>query len=115
MNIHDNLEKQEIRDFLSTSILDINNKIVDIQKFNNFNSKGLSGVDCTIERLQSSISMQTELVNEYKRLRYTLSIIHDLGWNEFDVSDLIQREPNGYPSFIGTKNEYDLFVNKNKK
>lgn len=112
--IHQGLEKSELRDFFSISLLrnlekSINNKREKVFKDNEFVKNGL---DFQITYAKNEIKYQKkeiELLNEKKSL---LLLMENMGWSDFDVSDETKRDFDSeyWLNFVGTKKEYENFL-----
>ena len=93
-DIHKNLNKQEMRDFIG--------KIY-------FNKTG----EYYIKYLESQI---LELTENLKKARITMGIqqlCDELKWKGFDISDEIENyNKENYFSFIGTEKEYQSLIKK---
>jgi hypothetical protein len=117
--IHQGLEKSELRDFFSISLLRnleklINNEREQVFKDNEFIKNGL---DVQITYAVNEIKYQKkniEILNEKKSL---LLLMENMDWSEFDVSDETERDFDSpyWLSFIGTEEEFDFFLNLIKK
>ena len=112
--IHQRFEKSEIRDFLSKSICDYYKNLSELNNEKNNNSySNLTGFEYTIRRCEDGIEYQQKLLTITKNVNAVISLIKNLGWQEFDVSD--ETEKDSYMkmamNFIGTVEEYDKLLN----
>ena len=111
--IHNKLPNKEIRDFLSASIItSYDKKRTNKKEFPSAN--GLDGIEWAIERTKIDI-FNLQLEKEHLETLLSVSKIAKLnGWNEFDVSDFVQKTNNHCRSFFGTEDEYEKFMKENK-
>ena len=114
MKIHEGLEKKEVRDYLSTSLMQINNELRNLPKTHIVKKENEFWSDFRIRQLESEIIKNTEEITVLNHQSAILFIIQNLGWKELDVSDYINMDMEyaTYPSFIGTKEEYEYFIQK---
>lgn len=109
--IHTGLPYDILRDFLSMGMLknfedQINNK----QTSTTHN--GDDHIDRAIKDCENTIEYHTERLKLLKEQQAFNTLIKRQGWEKFDVSDETDND-TGYKmwmSFIGTKNEYDKFI-----
>lgn len=111
--IHNCLDKKEIRDFLSLSLVksfesEMQNKKEEIPYDNNPEHTFLWAIKDTeaqIKYLQRSLEI-------LKMKEAIIQVIHASGWEEFDVSDITTKDlPYRLKmNFIGTANEYHELV-----
>lgn len=90
-NKHNGLEMSEIRDFLGKGLMS-------------------SGKFYSVESLMEQINELKERLNEAKKYDCIVELIKSLGWEDFDVSDDVYYDNNTYFNFVGTKKEYDKFM-----
>lgn len=94
--IHNGLDKKEIRDFLSQWK----------------RREGLIGRASEIGFIESEIKeLQERLIHCKNHLGIT-SLIESNGWKEFDVSDDVPYDKDTYFSFLGTEEEFKKFCDK---
>lgn len=113
--MHNNLPDKEIRDYFSTSLMDIYNKELELNKTYNKNKQDIYKIGVKKEKLgyiRKEITLnELDMVfyterNKLLTNRLAISIlIQQKGWDEFDVSDDIICTGENYMSFIGTKEE----------
>ena len=117
--IHFGLEKSELRDFFSISLVrnlekEISNNREEIFKDDEFVKNGL---DYQITYAKNEIKYQKkniEILNEKKSL---LLLIENMNWSQFDVSDETKRDFDSefWLSFIGTEQEFEKRLQLLKK
>lgn len=95
-NIHDNLDFQEIRDFLAKNI----------------SKEGREGTIMDVEYIEREIKKYQEFLKHAKIYQATKSLIKNQGWEEFDISDEIPDNKDEYFPFIGTEEEYKKLMEK---
>ncbi len=107
-NIHNGLDKKEVRDFLSTSFV---NLVID--EMNNKQSpptasKSTDAFDWAIRSAESLIKYGTRQLEILRTRQGLLAVIKQNGWEEFDVSEEteLDGETKHYKPFIGNKSEY---------
>lgn len=114
--IHEGLENKEIRDFLSLSLVKLfdrecNNKkeIIPYDKENPF--------ETLIKNDEEQVKLLLKNIDINKEKLAIIKLIKNNGWEEFDISDYTQND-TGYRlwmSFIGTKEEYEKFMEQIEK
>ena len=110
--IHNGLDKKEIRDFLSESIVKVYNKEIDNRKEYDFN--GLSGLDISIKRLKIQIHNNENELNKLNTLKAVLTLSKNFNWEEWDVSDFVEKTDKRLcRNFFGTEEEYNNFMIEN--
>lgn len=111
--IHQRFDKSEIRDFLSKSICDYYKNLSEIndEKMNK-NHFNLTGFEYTIRSCENEIEYQQKLLTITKKVNAAVTLIENLGWEEFDVSDDTEKDSNMKlaMNFIGTEDEYRLLL-----
>jgi len=95
-DIHNGLDKKEIRDFLSSKLEE--SKI----------SSSVKQIEKEIMELQSQLKMA-------KIKEATIELIKLCNWKYHDVSDLVPYNEKEYFDFIGTDEEFEELENKIKK
>ena len=95
-NIHNNLPQKELRDFLS--------------KYER--KEGLLGGHSKIEDIEKEIKELQEKLKHIIIHQTILNSIRSIGWKLFDISDDIPYDKDNYFPFIGTDEEYNLFMKK---
>lgn len=95
-DIHNGLDKKEIRDFLSQWS----------------RREGFKGTSSEIEYLEKELEKIKERLIHCINHRAVLTLIESNGWKEFDLSDDIPYNKDTYFGFVGTKEEFDLFMKK---
>jgi len=111
--IHNCLDKKEIRDFLSLSLVkafedEMQNKKEVIPYDNNPEHTFLWAIKDT----EAQIKYLQRCLEILKMKEAIIQLIHASGWEEFDVSDITTKDlPYTLKmSFIGTANEYHEFI-----
>jgi hypothetical protein len=115
--IHNGLERCEIRNFLAKSLIDAtvrsnNNRPQNVP----YDEK--RGLECLILNAELQIEYWKRYVEIHKQIQAIEQLIYLSNWQEFDVSDETGKDnPGGWMSFIGTKEEYNnlLIQIKNEK
>ena len=110
--IHNGLDKKEIREYLSKALAESYKKgyahapllIV-----------GETASDRAISRLENSIIDNIKLIQIHKDRLAICQIIRKEGWIENDVSEYVASEDGiGYRSFLGTELEYEKLLEELK-
>jgi hypothetical protein len=119
--IHKGLDKKEIRDFLSTSLVKLFQEQVD-----NANKIEIphteNPYEYSIKKLEQDIEYNTKQIEIYKGIQAVMLIIKmnkweefEMNkWEEFDVSDDTEKDNLHIlkMNFIGTQKEYDFLLTK---
>ena len=93
VEIHNSLDKKEIRDFLGKELHDL--------------STITSIPECLEQKI---IELQNEL-KQCRRKQALIELINYLGWEEFDVSvEITDYDWDTYIDFIGTEEEYKSII-----
>jgi len=105
--IHNGLERGEIRNFLAKSLIDAT-----VRSNNNRPSSvpydEKRGLECLILNGEVQIEYWKKYVEIMKQIQAIEQLIYLSNWQEFDVSDeTIKDNPGGWMSFIGTEKEYN--------
>jgi hypothetical protein len=109
--IHKGLEKKEIRDFLSLTLV----RYME-EQFKNSNLDYVPHNDdpfeYSIQRSERDIKFHMKQIEICKGLQAASQLIKMNGWEEFDVSDETVNDSTHQLklSFIGTKKEYDFLL-----
>ena len=109
--IHVNLKDKELRDMLSQSITNSYDKS-QANKVDYIH--GLTGVDQSIQMLETNITNQQNDLEHLKNCKAVLRIAQTYGWGEFDPSDYVKISGKTHLSFFGTEKEYNNFLKINK-
>ena len=115
--IHIGLENSSLRDFLSLSIIKYYKQEGENKKpVTPYRSKGENAFEYSIKECENEINFQNKKLALLKELQAIITLIKIQGWEEFDVSDETERDPDYHQwmNFIGTQEEYNLFI-KNLK
>jgi hypothetical protein len=88
--IHNGLEKSEIRDFLAKNTR--------------------YGYDGEVDFLEKEIARLNEQLEKAKTSQASRDLIKTNGWKEHDVSDEVKYNEDSYFHFVGTAEEYDDFM-----
>lgn len=113
-DIHNGLEKSEIRDFLSEGLLTILRLELDNKK-EVVLSNGKYDLDYHIREAQANLNYWKTNLQLLHNKAAILSLIEQSNWEEHDVSDETLLDGNDfYMSFIGTKEEYETFIKNNQ-
>lgn len=110
--IHNGLDKKEIRDFLAISLVELNQKSIDNQRKTVPHNSNLSPIDWRIKDCELKIEYNDNEVKILKQQAAVIKIMEMNGWQEYDVSDetINDTEYTYYRSFIGTQHEYDNLI-----
>jgi adenine C2-methylase RlmN of 23S rRNA A2503 and tRNA A37 len=109
--IHNGLDKKEIRDFLSQTLV----KFME-EQFENAQSVPIPHHDdiyeYSIQKTEQDIKYHTKQLQIYKGMQATIQLIKMNGWQEFDVSDETEKDTKHIlkMNFIGTEKEYDFLL-----
>lgn len=98
-DIHNGLDKKEIRDYLSKTL----------------HKEFMEGYSDSVEYFEKQIKELEAMLEHAKIVRAIIQLIELNGWSEFDVSGLIKWNKETYFSFVGTEKEYEKLVKKIKK
>lgn len=116
-NIHNHLDKKEIRNIISDGLLAIyllNPKRADLSKFPTeatADERILWEIE-TLEVEKENIDAKIEA----NRKRYGfIKLMQEFGWDEWDVSDHVRRKDSMWRNFIGTEDEYNELMKKLQK
>lgn len=111
IDIHNDLPQQEIRDFLSQSMLktyirERDNKKVEIPYMKD------EPWQWSILDTEAHIQERQEYLKILKDRQAIMRLIKDNGWKEYDVSDYISRSysETHWMNFIGTEQEHKAFM-----
>ncbi len=111
--IHNGLDKKEIRDFLSMSLVTLFEEECDYIKEKVHDTRGLSQVEWAIKNCENEIKYHVETLKLLKRKDAIVKLIENNGWREFDVSDhtINDTQKRLCMNFVGTEIEYEEFIN----
>lgn len=115
--IHEGLDKSEIRDFLSKSMVDILHQEADSSKVKRtpaFNRE--DPMQWAIDQANAEIDFWKFQLEKAIAKKSVIQLIKMNGWEEHDISDYISLE-NGKrfcPTFIGTDEEFKKLLEKLK-
>jgi len=109
--IHGGLKQKDIRDFLSRSLRNFMERLID-------NSKNVvipytdEPYVYAIQKAEQDIKSLTEQIEIYKGIQASLRLIKMNGWDEFDVSDETEKDKGTKlkMAFIGTQEEYEQLL-----
>lgn len=112
--IHQGLENAYLRDYFAISVM---------KNFEKEYSTKLEHVCFDIENPWESTILKTEKTIEYEKKRLEIfkerqalfCLIKAQGWKEHDVSDETEKDLDGWLNFVGTEEEYDVFIESLKK
>lgn len=110
-DIHVGLPNREIRDFLSkhTSIdppkIERNKPPVTMTSY----------IDQRIFGLYEDIKVALEEIKQLEDIKAIDGMLEMLGYEEWDVSDFVQKSGDNWLSFIGAREEYDNLLKQLKK
>jgi hypothetical protein len=112
--IHNGLSNNTVRDFLSSKMSralfsrDTRKKVNAVVKNGDY-------IQHSIDECDASIQFYTERKMYNEIIKAISFLIKSNGWLEFDISNHVIRPNSGYHlNFIGTKDEYKEFMEKNK-
>ena len=97
-NIHDGLDKKEIRDYLAKTK----------------HKENLAGHFSNVEYLEKEMEDLKRRIEHAKTVRAVCDIIKSIGWKEFDISGIVPYKSETYFVFIGTDEEYAKLVERAK-
>ncbi len=98
-NIHDGLDKKEIRDYLAKAR----------------HKEAMGGYTSNVEWFEKQVKEFEVMLEHAKIVRAINQLIESNGWKEFDVSEHVKWSHETYFSFMGTQEEYETLVEKIKK
>jgi len=91
-DIHKDLDKFEIRDFLSKQLRD---------------ELCGCGFYYDIEQLETYLDKAQKQLKHAKSVNAIKHLIETLGWKDFDISDIVGYDPKTYFTFLGTNAEFE--------
>jgi hypothetical protein len=111
--IHNGLDKKEIRDFLSMGFVKaFEEEFKNKKKEYSYNAQ--DPFEWVVKDAESQIKYFKRLIEITRGKQAIRQLIKDNGWDEFDVSDETERDlPHCYSlkmNFIGTQKEYDFLL-----
>lgn len=90
-DIHNGLDKKEIRDFLSKQS----------------RREGFLGRHSEIEYLEKELERIKERLIHCRNHKAIITLIESIGWESFDLDDIVPYNKDTYFPFIGTKEEFE--------
>jgi len=97
-DIHNGLDKKEIRDFLAQWSY----------------REGFLGRGSEIEYLEKQLEEIKERLIHCRNHKAVLSLIESNGWKDFDLDTLVPYNHDTYFPFVGTEKEFEELNRKNK-
>ena len=94
-DIHKGLDKKEIRDFLGKELTEC--------------------VCSSLEWAEKKFKEAEENLKDARKMDSIKQIMKELGWKDFDVSDLVEYDQKTYFDFIGTVKEVKKFEKDRRK
>lgn len=94
-DIHNELDKKEVRDFLGQFLC----------------KERLLGRATEIEYLEKELEIIKERLIHCRNHQAIIQLIESNEWEEFDISDEVPYDKDTYFPFIGTKEEYETLKN----
>lgn len=112
IDIHNNLEKKELRDFISISFENIFKKECLNKKVLHPYNSGSDSLEWCIKDNEENLKFIENSIEYLKERRAVIEIMKMLEWKEFDVSDETEKHPDNHSwlSFIGNQNDYETFI-----
>lgn len=108
--IHNGLPEKEIRDFFSKSVVDTEEKT-------RYKGCEYTDEDDMVNQIKRKKDHMNLLLKDLEKLEI-FKAIRDLarlkGWDEYDVSDHIQKTGYTWRNFYGTEREFEVFCKNNK-
>ena len=98
-DIHNELDKKEIRDFLGQWS----------------RREGFLGRYSEIEYLEKEIERIKERLVHCRNHKAVLTLIESNGWKDFDLDNYVPYDEDNYFPFVGTKEEFEELKKKAKK
>ena len=98
-DIHNGLDKKEIRDLLGQWLW----------------REGALGTSSEIKYLEKELERIKERLIHCRNHQAVIALINSNGWKDFDVSENIPYNNDTYFPFIGTKEEFEDLKKKTKK
>lgn len=83
-SIHFGMDNKDVRDFISTNINKVYNKLASI-KLKPASNNGNHPIDITIENESNKVDYHNERLNVYNELNALITIMRMSGWKDFDV------------------------------
>lgn len=105
--IHNNLSDKDIRNFISQMLHKINNEIISLRVKRD--TTNICPITTTLNNEKLLVDYHSKRVELYEQLLSVIKIMKMKNWSEFDVSNVVLNDLNGYHPFIGNDNEYQLF------
>lgn len=107
IDVHQGLDKKEIRDFLSNELAKNSTRDIKARRVSyNSNNPFQSAIDSA----DSQIEYWTKIKNNSLASKVIFDLINSNGWSEHDISDYTTKTNDYYISFIGTEEEYNKLV-----
>ncbi len=108
--IHQGLDKQEIREYLSRAM----NDTYKVSETNPPFPSNLKPLEYAIKTSETIIEEHLELIKVYKKRQAITILIEQEGWSEHDVSDETINDIGNLMSlnFVGTETEYNSLISK---
>lgn len=110
--IHAGLDRKEIRDFLSTTLVEVYYKECENKKVKvEYKGKGYS-TEWAILDCEQEIIFQQKRLKLLREKFATMNILNMCGWCEFDVSDETINDTGlkSHMNFIGTIAEFENYI-----
>ena len=99
-DIHNGLQNKEVRDVLSKIIVDFS-----ITKNPEYNPN-LKGLDAQIDWAEKNIEYWKKEKEKIEHFQAVKKISDLYKWEEFDVSNFVEKTEKLYRNFFGSKSEY---------
>ena len=114
--IHNGLEKSELRDFLSLSIVKNWDATCKNSKERPEISNNESITEWAIKDCENELKYLSKKLELLKEKQAIITIIEMNGWQDFDVSDETEKDLkySSWLNFIGTEDEYNELLKKVK-
>jgi hypothetical protein len=107
--IHNGLEKKEIRDFLGIQLLRLyEEEVMNKKPTFPYNRNAVDPFEWSIKDTEAQIETLKKSLDVLKGKQAIVKLIAMNGWNEYDISDIIERDmPYSLKmNFIGTEKEH---------
>lgn len=109
IEVHKGLKYSELRDVLAKLISDAAARIESPEYNNN-----LPQWDTNIDYCRQQIKYHESLIEKYETYKAVQLIAMEYNWEEFDISEFVEKTGRRWRSFFGTKTEFDKFCKDNE-
>ena len=104
--IHAGLDQKEVRDFLSHQLAECYTRL-EIKEIKSFSGDPL---DWAIESARNAKDLATAQLERAEQRKAIITLVKKMGWQEFDVSEMVIKDMAWWWNFLGTEEEYQVFA-----